>query len=282
MRKLKKSQLRKATKESLFADRKTPAARAHSSTSKVIVAQMPLDVAGTKAARTHSNSRARTQRTDHGGELSLGKRKEARPFDRRQALHVVLRSSQARGASSMLHPKHCNRIKHLLEKVKSHYKIRVYRYANVGNHLHLLIKAPSRAAWQAFIRHFSGGLAMLVTGAKKCRALPRANSNQSPPRANSNQSLPRANSNQSLPRANKSTTIATAETLRGFWDHLVYTRLVSWGRDFNGVATYVLKNLWEGAGIEFRKFLKHGYQVMEISEDGFVLVAPLSPGLGRD
>ncbi|MGK5086671.1 hypothetical protein WDW86_22630, partial [Bdellovibrionota bacterium FG-2] len=61
---------------------------------------------------------------------------------------------------------------------------------------------------------------------------------------------------------------------RGFWDHLVFTRIVRFGKDFVGVAEYVLKNLWEGVGIPVRKILARGYRIREISEDGFVFVAP--------
>ena len=56
-----------------------------------------------------------------------------------------------------------------------------------------------------------------------------------------------------------------------FWDHLVYTRIVRFGRDFDGVAAYVLKNLWEGAGIPVRKLLARGLHVLELSDDGLVL-----------
>jgi len=179
----------------------------------------------------------------HGGEHTRSKRKTARPFDSKQALHVVLRSSRARGRISMLHPHHCNAIRDLMDRLKRRWGVRVYRYANVGNHLHLLIQAPSRAVWQRFIREFAGGVAMLVTNARKGSALPRS----------------------------KATDVAEGAK-RGFWDHLVFTRIVKFGRDFRGVAQYVLTNLWEGAGIPLRRLLEQGYRVLELSEDGGMLV----------
>jgi len=42
--------------------------------------------------------------------------------------------------------------------------VRLYQYANVGNHLHLLIKIPGREAWAAFIRELSGRIAQIVRG----------------------------------------------------------------------------------------------------------------------
>jgi len=178
-------------------------------------------------------------RKAHGGDHASGKRKVQRPFDPKQALHVVLRSSKAQGQLSMLRPQHCNHIQALLHRLKKRWGVSVYRYANVGNHLHLLIRCRSRRAWQGFIRELSGGIAMIVTGAKKGNALSRGPVN----------------------------------TTRGFWDHLVFTRIVSFGRDFYGVARYVSTNLWEGIGVPVRKLLAQGLRILEMSDEGAVLVS---------
>ena len=45
--------------------------------------------------------------------------------------------------------------------------MRIYRLENVGNHLHLLVKAPTREAFQSFLRTVSGLGARLISGAKK-------------------------------------------------------------------------------------------------------------------
>jgi hypothetical protein len=47
--------------------------------------------------------------------------------------------------------------------------VRVYDFANVGSHLHLLIRARRRDAFQAFLRSFSGIVARRVTGARRGR-----------------------------------------------------------------------------------------------------------------
>ncbi len=185
----------------------------------------------------------RTQERAHGGELAKGKRKTQRPFDPKQALHVVLRSSKARGELSMLRPQHCNHIATLLDRLKKRWDVSVYRYANVGNHLHLLIRCRSRVSWQGFIRELAGGVAMIVTGAKKGAALVRTKTKD-----------------------------GAVNAQRGFWDHLVFSRIVNFGRDFEGVALYVLKNLWEGCGVPVRKLLARGFQILEMSEDGGIFV----------
>jgi len=180
----------------------------------------------------------------HGGELNQGKRKGTRPFDPKQALHVVLRSSKASGKLSMLRPQHCNHIRDLVHRLKKRWNVSVYRYANVGNHLHLLIHVRSRENWKGFIRELSGGIAIIVTGAKKGTPLVR------------------------------SQTSAEQAPSRGFWDHLVFTRIVSFGRDFKQVAQYVLTNLWEGVGVPIRKILAEGkLRLLEISENGTIIAS---------
>ncbi|MGK5085190.1 hypothetical protein WDW37_18025, partial [Bdellovibrionota bacterium FG-1] len=79
----------------------------------------------------------KTASVSHGGEHTLGKRKAVRPIDPKQALHVVLRSSKARGEFSMLHSRNCDPIQRFTQKLAKRWGVRLYRYANVGNHLHL-------------------------------------------------------------------------------------------------------------------------------------------------
>ncbi len=175
---------------------------------------------------------SKTGDISHGGEHTKNKRKIRRPIDPKQALHVVLRSSQARGSSSMLHPKHCDHIHDFTEALAKRWGVRLYRYANVGNHIHLLIKVPSRLIWRRFLRELAGGIAIIVTGAKKGASL------------------------------NKN------ETGRGFWDHLAFTRIVHFGRDFRGMGRYLIKNLFEAAGVPMKTLLAQGYRIMRIESDG--------------
>lgn len=174
----------------------------------------------------------------HGGDLRRGKRKTARPFDRKQALHVVLRSSKAHGRWSMLSPCHSRPIHDLTHELARKRGVRLFRFANVGNHIHLLIQAPSRAVFQAFLRELAGTLAIVVTGAKKGNSL---------------------NSNESG---------------RGFWDHLAFTRIVSFGRDFENVMRYLVKNLFEAMGVPMKKLLARGIRVISVNGEGRVSGLP--------
>lgn len=181
----------------------------------------------------------------HGGELARGKRKTYRPIDPKQALHVVLRSSKARGSLSMLHPKHRNHIERFVQKTARHWGIKLYRFANVGNHIHLLIQVPTREAWKSFSRELSGGIAQIVTGAQKGSALSRSQDNSIP-----------------------------ASAKRGFWDDLVFTRIVSFGRDFNGMAKYLIKNLFESAGVPMKQLLLAGARIVFAHEVSLGLSTP--------
>jgi REP element-mobilizing transposase RayT len=181
----------------------------------------------------------------HGGDLNRGKRKTLRPIDPKQALHVVLKSSKAKGELSLLHPRHCNSIEFFVKRTAKKWGVRLYRYANVGNHLHLLIQVPTREAWKRFSKELSGGIAQIVTHAQKGSALPRSSDPNTPESAK-----------------------------RGFWDHLLFTRIVSFGRDFAGISRYLIQNLFEAAGVPLKKLMKQGFRIVMIDHDGKLSEAP--------
>ena len=104
---------------------------------------------------------------EHGGSLGAGHRKKLRPIDPKRPIHVVLRSSRATGAWSFLRLRHKKQVHRLLERTSKRFQIRVYRYANSGNHIHLLVQCRKREHFQNFLRLFSGQVAFAITGAKK-------------------------------------------------------------------------------------------------------------------
>ena len=160
----------------------------------------------------------------HGSNLRQGKRKIARPLDPKRTIHLILKSSQARGERSLLQPRYTKRIQLLIEQVAKQYGIKIYQFANVGNHLHLLVKTQTRLEFQNFLRVITGKIAILVTQAKKGQK-------------------------------------------RGkFWDGLSFTRVVNWGKDFDRLVKYFIKNQIEsfGYGTDFAKALvKHGYVILK-------------------
>ncbi len=108
-----------------------------------------------------------TAHREHGGSIRGGKRKTARAIDTKSPMHIVLRSSRARGALSMLHPKKRDPVDTRAHHIARRHGVRIYRFANVGNHLHLLVKTPTRIAFQRFLRELTGVIAALMTGATK-------------------------------------------------------------------------------------------------------------------
>jgi REP element-mobilizing transposase RayT len=114
---------------------------------------------------------ASASRVEHGGSVRRGRRKLARPFSTRRPLHVVLRSTRARGAWSLRRVE--ARLREAMKALARRTSVRVYDYANAGNHLHLLVRAKQRSGFQAFLRSFAGIAARLVTGARRGQAVGR-------------------------------------------------------------------------------------------------------------
>src|SRR5262249_29189765 len=97
--------------------------------------------------------------------------------------------------------------------------IRIYEFANVGSHLHLLVRAKRRKAFQAFLRSFAGIVARKVTGARRGRRLRGG----------------------------------------PFWSGLAWARLRTWGREVRVVRHYVFRNLIEASrGKGIRRAIEHG------------------------
>ena len=108
-------------------------------------------------------------RTEHGGDLRTGVRKLARPLATRTPMHIVLRSSRAKGNSSMLSKAHFARVQAIVYKFAKTNNVHISQFANVGNHLHLLVQAKSRTGFQNFLRTITGLIARLIMGAVKGR-----------------------------------------------------------------------------------------------------------------
>ncbi len=110
----------------------------------------------------------------HGGEL----RKKAngrghRPLSSKESMHLVLRSSLAKGLWSFRHPKNFSKVTRFITNFSDKKGIRIIRAANVGNHLHFQIRIPNRTLYKAWIRGLTSGLAMLVAGRDELKALGR-------------------------------------------------------------------------------------------------------------
>lgn len=99
------------------------------------------------------------QQTDRfGGSLLKGNAREKRPLNSKLPLHLVLRAD-VQGLQSMRHPQRFGMINKKVTDTAAKYGVRIYEYANVGNHIHLLVRVPKLSLWGAFIRELTGRIA---------------------------------------------------------------------------------------------------------------------------
>jgi REP element-mobilizing transposase RayT len=108
---------------------------------------------------------AELRRTEHGGDVRRGKRKLERPVSTRRPMHVVL--TAAKGRCSLR--SYDRIVRDVLRGMARRFDVRVYDFANVNSHLHLVVRARRREAFQGFLRSFVGIIARRITGARRGR-----------------------------------------------------------------------------------------------------------------
>jgi len=94
-----------------------------------------------------------------------------RPMDSKKALHLVLKSSQATGEKSFKSEKYEAKIWGIISHHAEKTGIKIYEYANGGNHLHLLLHAKHRDDYTAFIRAITGLIARTVGESERGKPL---------------------------------------------------------------------------------------------------------------
>jgi hypothetical protein len=202
-----------------------------------------------------------------GSLLKISHAKVPRPLSSKQALHVVLRSEFAQGEHSLL--RHERVIRNLLLKQGRRHGVKVYRVANAGNHLHLLVRFTKRRGLQNFLRGSCGLIARKVLGAERGRAkrwdtyLAPGKSLTHSKRKDPSLRHPRetsasARGSKKLPASSTRKPHDNPIIPEGqrFWSQRPFTRIVSWGKDFNSVLAYVKLNSLEALGFLSRKFTK--------------------------
>jgi REP element-mobilizing transposase RayT len=127
-------------------------------------------------------------------------------------MHMVLRSTKAKGAWSFKSPKNERRIRELVKKFATKNVVRVLSMANVGNHLHFQIKLSNRHTYKPFIRGLTAAIAMAVSGASRWNPLKKTAKDR-------------------------------------FWDYRPFTRIVQSYRAFLTLKDYIHINEIEGDGI---------------------------------
>jgi hypothetical protein len=142
-------------------------------------------------------------------------------------MHLVLRSSKAKGEWSFRHGENPSKIRALTKKFAARYGVKVLSAANVGNHLHFHIKLGNRLTYRPFIRALTAAIAMAVTGRNRWT---------------------QAANDAAASATLKSPAPGGRKRLR-FWDYRPFTRVVESFRAFLNLRDYLKINELEGYGV---------------------------------
>lgn len=167
-------------------------------------------------------------KTAHGGSLAIGKRRAARPLKIKQSHHVTLKSLHAVGPRSLFRYKKL--ILGLIKKNSVRFHVKIYESAIQGNHIHLLVKAQTREGLQNFFRVLAGHSAQTIL-----KDFPLNEVAGGAPTDNEIRTE----------TGRKDQFSGCLKNQRVFWSYLVYSRIVSWGREFKVVTSYIQKNTLE-------------------------------------
>jgi len=144
--------------------------------------------------------------------MKKAKNRHDRPVTSKYPMHLVLKSSKAKGEFSFRSAKNLKRVRHIVDQHCRRYGVKLHEFSNNFNHLHILAKFPSRPIYVRFIRSLSGALALAVTGASKSKNL--------------------------------------KQILGGkFWDFRPFTRIVIGNRAYRIARDYVILNQLEQLGM---------------------------------
>lgn len=172
------------------------------------------------------------EKSAYGGSLRNTRegRSRGRPLATRETMHLVLRSTQAKGAWSFRNTKNARNIERIVGDFAKKYGVGILSMANVGNHLHLQIKLANRRTYAPFIRATTGAIAMAVTG--RTRWEKKQSSQRNPAKHDEIQSLQNG----------------SASPMKKFWDYRPFTRVVQSLRARLNLKDYVRINALEGEG----------------------------------
>ncbi len=163
------------------------------------------------------------RKTFFGGSfLKNSHAKSARPISSKLPMHIVLKSSIAKGSLSFLFPKNQNTVKSILKKSAQIFHIQILEFSNNGNHLHLLIRGRNRNDIKNFIRTLSALLPRYIQNKHKGHKDIK-------------------HSSMNPPNESKKTT--------SFWDQRAFSRIVESYKGYFVARDYVLMNHLESLGI---------------------------------
>ena len=159
------------------------------------------------------------QKLEHGGATAIQKRKEKRTISIKKPMHLVLRSDKAKGPRSFLKNKPL--VLKLLRLYSKKFAVRVYEIAVCGNHIHCLVKGSNRKQLQNFFRVFPGQIAQEILQHHPLKPTEK-----------------KAFAGGTHPKSQKT-----------FWSLLLYSKLISWVREYLSTKNYIIRNTMEALGL---------------------------------
>lgn len=160
-----------------------------------------------------------------GGELLHGRRKSQRPLAHGQAVHLIIRSQWAKKRFALTHKNNRSNIENILSSTAKKYKIRIYRFSIVSNHIHIIFRARRRWLYRAFVCSFTGQIAQAVMGNLSFKDFLKGLAGEGVRQER---------------RQHKE---------QRFWEHRPFTRILDWGKDYQICMRYLLQNTKEALGI---------------------------------
>lgn len=144
--------------------------------------------------------------------------KRDRPLDSKKPMHICFRSKFAKGKRTMLG---ANKLKvaKLVDVISRRCAVKIVKYANVGNHLHMVVKLhgspmTSRRHYRKWIRLLTSRIAFEIGGAKKGEPFRDDNGQRAK-----------------------------------FWDAIPFSRVIHGRRGWKMISRYVVKNEIEASGV---------------------------------
>ncbi len=162
-----------------------------------------------------------------GGSLLKSNPKTKRTLSTKSAIHLVLKSEIATGPNSMLQKYNAKKIDSLIRHQAKLCGIKIYHLVNVGNHLHIVIQITKRHLYAKFIRAITGLIARHVLNKQ---------------------------------RGPENSAVSSKKKIQ-FWIARPFTRIITWGRDFNYVRNYMKKNI-DQANRRYH-FIAWGFEVVD-------------------
>lgn len=112
-------------------------------------------------------------KTSYGGSDARGLRKVARPLERRRPIHLVLRSTSARGALSFQAARNRLIIESTIREWAERFDVRIQALESSGVNVHIVARFLRRENFQNFLRTITALIARRITGARRGRPFGR-------------------------------------------------------------------------------------------------------------